>query len=110
SGIVTRLFRKNSDDMNGWLEEQGATPTALIMDLESSLAQMYGARTTPHMFVINPEGTVIYTGAIDDTRSTRVSDIASATNYVEVALNEALAGKPVTTAVTRPYGCAVKYD
>lgn len=110
SGLVTRFFTKDSEQMNSWLEENGATPTALIMDMETSLGQLYGARTTPHMFVINPEGSVIYAGAIDDTRSTDVDDIATSTNFVAAALDEALAGKTVAIAATRPYGCAVKYD
>ncbi len=110
SGLLTRFFTKSSDKMNSWLEENEAAPTALIMDMDTSLGQLYGAKTTPHMFVINPEGSVIYAGAIDDTRSTDVDDIASSTNFVAAALDEALSGKPVTTAMTRPYGCAVKYN
>lgn len=109
SGLVTRFFTKSSEKMNSWLEENGATPTALIMDMDTSLGQLYGAKTTPHMFVINPEGLVIYAGAVDDTRSTNVDDIASSTNFVAAALDEALAGKPVKIAATQPYGCAVKY-
>lgn len=110
SGLLTRFFTKSSEKMNNWLEENEAAPTALLMDMDTSLGQLYGAKTTPHMFVINREGKVIYAGAIDDTRSTDVDDIPSSTNYVAAALDEALSGKPVTAAVTRPYGCAVKYN
>jgi hypothetical protein len=73
------------------------------------LGRLYEAKTTPHMFVINAEGVLIYDGAIDDRPTTDPADIAGATNYVSQALTEAMAGKPVSVATTRPYGCSVKY-
>lgn len=94
---------------NSLVSEKGAAPTAVVLDPEGVLGRLYGARTTPHMFVINPEGTLIYAGAIDDTDSTNSDDIPGAKNYVKAALDEALTGKAVTSADTEPYGCSVKY-
>jgi peroxiredoxin len=85
-------------------------PTALLFDPDGTVGHEYGATNTPNMFVINPDGKLIYKGAIDDKPSADQSDIASATNYVKVALDESMAGKPVATATTRPYGCGVKYN
>ena len=84
--------------------------TALLLDPDGKVGRAYGAKNTPHMFVINPEGKVVYEGAIDSKRSPNPEDIASSTNYVKVALDEAMAGKPVSTANTKPYGCSVKYQ
>ncbi|MEN3370491.1 MAG: hypothetical protein V7609_2634 [Verrucomicrobiota bacterium] len=83
--------------------------TALVLDPDGKTGQTYGAKNTPHMFVINPEGKIIYEGAIDSRNSTSAADIPSSTNYVKVALEESLAGKPVSNPITRPYGCSVKY-
>ena len=90
-------------------QEDGARHTALLLDPDGAIGRLYGAKTTPHMFVINPEGVVIYAGAIDDRPSTDSADIPDATNYVRQALDEALAGRAVTVASTHPYGCSVKY-
>jgi peroxiredoxin len=84
--------------------------TAVVIDADGQAGQTYGAKTTPHMFVINPEGKIVYEGAIDSRNSTSAADIPSSTNYVKVALEESLAGKPVTTANKKPYGCSVKYN
>lgn len=86
-----------------------AAPTVVLLDPAGEAGHAYGARTTPHMFVIAPDGTLIYMGGIDSIASADVEDIAKATPYVKVALAEAMAGKPVTNAVTKPYGCSVKY-
>lgn len=83
--------------------------TALLLDADGKAGQAYGAKNTPHMFVINPEGKVIYAGAIDSKASPNPADIPSSTNYVKAALEESMAGKAVTTASTKPYGCSVKY-
>lgn len=90
-------------------EKRKAAPTAVLLDEKGTAGHLYEAKTTPHMFVIDPKGTLIYAGAIDNTPSTDPTDIASSKNYVKVALEEARAGKPVTEAVTKPYGCSVKY-
>jgi peroxiredoxin len=92
-----------------YLEEKHAAPSNVLFDPQGTLGQLYGAKTTPHMFVIDPKGDIVYAGAIDDKRSTRIEDAKTANNYVRVALNEAMAGKPVTTPNTTPYGCTVKY-
>ncbi len=91
------------------LAEAKAAPTAYLIDADGTAGKLYGAKTTPHMFIIDPKGTLVYAGGIDDIRSTDVADIAKAKNYVAAALDEALAGKPVTEKVTTPYGCSVKY-
>ena len=83
--------------------------TALVLDPDGKAGRTYGAKNTPHMFVINPEGKIIYEGAIDSKATPNPSDIAGSTNYVKAALDESLAGKPVTTPNSRPYGCSVKY-
>lgn len=96
-------------DFNAWLKEKGASPTAALMDDAGKAGKAYGARTTPHMFVINPEGKLVYAGAIDSKPTARKDDVKTATNYVTAALGEAMAGKPVTKASSEPYGCSVKY-
>lgn len=92
------------------IRERGSHQTALLLDPDGSVGRRYGAKTTPHLFVINPEGHVIYQGAIDDRPSTKLEDAAAATNYVVQALDEAMAGKPVSVPETRSYGCSVKYE
>src|SRR5689334_2248461 len=94
---------------NDYLKSQNAAPTAVLMDPAGTLGHLYDAKTTPHMFIIDPQGKLIYQGAIDDRPSTDQADIAGAKNYVNAALTEAMSGKPVTEAATRPYGCSVKY-
>jgi hypothetical protein len=95
--------------MSGWMRTQGAAPAATLLDGTSATGRAYAAKTTPHMFVVDPAGTIIYAGAIDDKRSANPADAKTANNYVRAALTEALAGKPVTVASTTPYGCSVKY-
>ena len=92
-----------------WMVQQKAAPTATLMDESGAAGKAYGARTTPHMYMVAPDGTLIYAGGIDSVPSARAEDIKTATNYVRVGLNEALAGKPLSQATTRPYGCSVKY-
>ena len=93
------------EDHDGWKAHQ----TALVLDPDGKVGRAYGAKNTPHMFVINPEGKVVYEGAIDSKPTPNPADIPSSTNYVKQALDEALAGKPLTTPDTKPYGCSVKY-
>jgi peroxiredoxin len=83
--------------------------TALLLDESGSVGRLYDAKTTPNMYVIDPAGKLIYAGAIDDTPSADAADIPKSKNYVQLALNEALSGKPVSTPVTKPYGCSIKY-
>ena len=100
---------KTPAEMANWMRAQGAAPSATLLDGSSATGRAYGAKTTPQMFVVDPAGKVIYAGAIDDKRSSNPADAKTANNYVRAALTEALAGKPVTTASTSPYGCSVKY-
>src|SRR6187200_1355446 len=79
--------------------------TALVLDQDGKAGQAYGAKNTPHMFIIDPEGKIIYAGAIDSKATPNPADISSSTNYVKVALDESMGGKPVSTASTKPYGC-----
>ena len=95
--------------MQQWMASQGGAPNAILIDGTSDAGRAYAAKTTPHMFVISPEGKVLYNGAIDDKRSSNPADAKKANNYVRAALTEAKAGKPVTVASTTPYGCSVKY-
>jgi peroxiredoxin len=97
------------DAWNKTTAEKGAAPTAVLLDEDGKVGKAYQAKTTPHMFIINPEGILVYAGAIDSIKSTKAEDVPKATNYVKAALDEILAGKPVTTASTEAYGCSVKY-
>ena len=90
-------------------EENGGKPTAAVLDPSGAIGHLYDAKTTPNRSIIDPSGKLIYAGAIDDHATTDVSDIPSSKNYVSAALTEAMAGQPVQTAYTRPYGCSVKY-
>jgi peroxiredoxin len=91
------------------LADFGAAPAKYLMDEPGTMGLAYGAKTTPHMYIIDPSGKVVYNGAIDDKRSANVDDVKTAKNYVVAALDELRAGKPVTTASTAPYGCTIKY-
>jgi len=97
------------EEANRVAKEKNAAPTAILIDEKGTVGRMYGAKTTPQMVVITPEGTLVYNGAIDDKPTTEVADIQSANNYLVAALTETMAGKPVSTATTQPYGCSVKY-
>ena len=94
---------------NDYVKRMNTTPTAVLLDPKGDLGHLFAAKTTPHMFIIDPSGKLIYNGAIDDHPTTDVSDINSSKNYVSTALEQAIAGKPVAEAATRPYGCSVKY-
>jgi peroxiredoxin len=94
---------------NAIMKERGGAPTAILLDHDGKVGRAYGAKTTPHMFVIDAKGTLVYAGGIDDRPSTDQADIAGARNYVEAALGEVTAGRPVTLASSQPYGCSVKY-
>ena len=87
-----------------YMKAQNASPTAVLLDASGEVGHLYDAKTTPHMFVIDPAGIVIYNGAIDDKPTRDAADAATATNYVSAALTEAMAGKPVSVPTSRPYG------
>jgi peroxiredoxin len=92
-----------------WKKERKAAPTAVLMDEEGTVGRAYGARTTPHMYIVDPQGRLVYAGGIDSIPSSSAADIPKATNYVKQALSESLSGKPISAATTRPYGCSIKY-
>ena len=91
------------------LKDFGAAPANYLMDEPGAMGKAYGAKTTPHMYIIDPSGKLVYNGAIDDKRSTNPEDVKTSKNYVSAALDELKAGKPVSVASTTPYGCTVKY-
>ncbi|MCC2957621.1 redoxin domain-containing protein [Massilia sp. IC2-477] len=101
---------KKSAAINDWVKAKKAMPTATIMDTGGAIGRAYGARTTPHMYLIDPAGKLVYAGAIDSKPTANPSDIKGATNYMTLAIDEALAGKTLSQAVTKPYGCSVKYS
>lgn len=112
--LINSTAKSSSDFMDAgalalWADQKKAAPTAFVLDLDGAIGRAYGARVTPHMYVINPAGQVIYAGAIDDKRSANVADVKTATNYVAQALSEAMGGRPVSTPSTTAYGCSIKY-
>lgn len=94
---------------NDLTRSRDAAPTAVILDPQSKIARAYGATVTPHMYIVDARGVLVYKGGIDSIPSSSTSDIPKATQYVRAALGEVLAGKPVTEASTRAYGCTLKY-
>jgi len=107
--------RASSDYLNptaleSWMKEHHAAPSAVLMDEDGVIGRAYGARATPHLFIIDPKGMLVYAGGIDSIASSHAEDIKTATNYVTQALGEAFGGRPVSVATTRPYGCSVKYQ
>jgi peroxiredoxin len=118
AGIVWLSVISSAPDTQGYVKgpeadeltkSRGATPTAVLLDPEGSVGRLYGAQTTPHMYIVKPDGVLAYKGAIDDKPTTRRADIKTAKNYVLSALEQISAGKDVDPAVTRAYGCSVKY-
>lgn len=99
----------SNDEANALTATKGAAPSAVLRDTAGTLGHLYGARNTPQLFVIDPNGKLVYAGAIDDKRTTDTADVRTAHYYVSAALDEAMNGKPVTTPVTQPYGCTVQY-
>ena len=93
-----------------WMQNHKAAANATLMDADGKLGRAYGARTTPHLYIVDPQGLLVYAGGIDNKATSNPADIASATNHVKVALGDTLAGKPIAVATTRPYGCSVKYS
>lgn len=98
-----------AEDAHALTVEKAASPTAVLFDSDGVVGKLYGAKTTPHMYIIDPQGVLIYQGAIDDKASADPADIATSKNYVREALDAAMAGKPVAVSSTKSYGCSVKY-
>jgi peroxiredoxin len=117
-GVVWLTIDSNAPGTQGNLTAEEASKiatswktheTALLLDPEGQAGKAYGAKNTPNMVIINPEGKIIYHGAIDSKATPNPADIPTSTNYVKAALDQSLSGKPVTTSQTKPYGCSVKY-
>jgi peroxiredoxin len=117
-GVVWLAINSGAPGKQGHVDAAGANKvkadqkwgaTAYLLDPNGAIGKAYDARTTPHMFVIDPKGNLAYMGAIDSIRSSNTADVAKAENYVTAALTAIAAGKPVATPVTQPYGCSVKY-
>lgn len=99
----------SNEEMNARTEAHGGNQTAILMDESGEVGHAYGAVTTPHMFVITPDGEIVYNGAIDDKPTASSASLETAHNYVSEALDAAMAGEPVPTPTSQPYGCTVKY-
>ncbi|KQT19568.1 alkyl hydroperoxide reductase [Methylobacterium sp. Leaf399] len=97
-------------EANRLTQERGAAPTAVVLDTTGTVGKAYDARTTPQMVVITGDGTLVYNGAIDDKPTANLDDLKTAKNYVDAALTEVAAGKPVSVKTSKPYGCSVKYS
>ena len=100
---------ENEAGMTKWLNQKKAGPTLTLLDKESKVGKLYDARTTPHMYVIDPSGKLLFAGGIDDKRTYNHADVKTAKNFVRAALDESLAGKPVSVTTATPYGCTIKY-
>jgi peroxiredoxin len=98
------------EETNKTKEEKGSAATAILIDEDGTVGKLYDAKVTPELYVINPEGTLVYMGAIDDKKSVDAADVAGAKNFVKQALDEAMSGQPVSEATTTAYGCSVKYN
>ena len=109
SSAVGKQGNYPPETWNEMIKAKGSAASAVLLDADGKVGHLYGAKNTPTLFVINPEGVLIYLGAMDDKPSFNPDDVKGAKNYVELALDAALAGKPVETPVTQPYGCSVKY-
>ena len=97
------------EEMNEMSEKKGQRALAVLLDPKGTVGRMYNAQTTPQMVIIDPEGTLLYNGAIDDKPSSRPASLEGAHNYLAAGLDEAMAGQPVSVPTTKPYGCSVKY-
>lgn len=92
-----------------WMRDKGGSPTATLLDEDGTVGAAYGARVTPHMYIVNAQGLLVYAGGIDSIPSARETDIPKATNYIRQGLGELLAGKPISVPTSQAYGCSIKY-
>jgi peroxiredoxin len=113
--LAINSTRDNSPDylsppqLARWMQDKGASPSATLMDEDGKVGALFAARVTPHMYIVNAQGLLVYAGAIDSIPSARVADIEKATNYIRQGLGELLAGKPVSVPTSQAYGCSIKY-
>ena len=110
SGAPGKQGHMNGAEAKAFLAQSGARPAAYLLDPSGVAGKAYDARTTPHMYVVNKAGTLVYAGGIDDKPTADPADIKGARNHVLAALSELKAGKPVSVPTSRPYGCSVKYS
>lgn len=110
SGAPGKQGHMNGSEANAFLKKAGARPSAYLLDPRGVVGKVYDAKTTPHMYIVNKAGTLVYAGGIDDKPTPNPADIKGARNHVLAALSEIKAGKPVSVPTTRPYGCSVKYS
>ena len=96
-------------EANQIAKQNDAVPNAILLDSFGKVGRLYRARTTPHMYIIDKDGILVYQGAIDNKSTSDPKDIPGAINHVQVALDELLAGKKVSLGATQPYGCSIKY-
>lgn len=99
----------SSKQANQLTQSRNAAPTAVILDESSEIGMLYGAKTTPHMYIVDKSGQLVYMGGIDDNPSKNEDDIPTSKNYVSAGLDALAAGKSIENSITRPYGCSVKY-
>ena len=109
SGAAGKQGHVTGAEANARMKSQGFASTAYLLDADGTVGRAYGARTTPHMFVIAPDGTLAYAGGIDDVPTANPADLAKAQPLVKLALADVKAGNPVGTPISRPYGCSIKY-
>jgi peroxiredoxin len=109
SGAPGKQGHMTAAEARAFIVRAGARPTAYLLDHAGETGKAYGAKTTPHMYVVNAAGTLVYAGGIDDRPTPDPADIKGARNHVSAALNELKAGKPISVPTSRPYGCSVKY-
>ena len=110
SGAPGKQGHMSGGEAKAFVASAGARPTAYLLDHRGVVGKAYDAKTTPHMYIVNNAGTLVYAGGIDDKPTPRPADIEGARNHVLAALSELKAGKAVSVATSRPYGCAVKYS
>jgi len=101
---------RTAEEQNADIKTFKAAPTAVLIDSDGKIGRLYGAKTTPHMFVIDKKGVLVYAGAIDSTADTDIASIKGSKNFVKEALDELLSGKTVATSAVKSYGCSVKYQ
>lgn len=109
SGAEGKQGHMTPEQANEYITEKSGKATAYLIDADGTVGQAYGAKTTPHMFIIDGDGTLVYNGAIDNNNSAKMDSLENAQNYVVAALDSLKAGEPIETSLTQPYGCSVKY-